>query len=90
MLIGEWIDQNRLTVKEFAAQLGCHFSVVYRWIARETMPQLRWARAIEKMTDGQVTVEELRGSYVVRVADGINKARPASERLHEDEKAHSR
>jgi DNA-binding transcriptional regulator YdaS (Cro superfamily) len=80
MLIGEWIDQNRMTVKEFATGLGCHFSVVYRWMARETMPQLKWAREIEKFTKGAVTVEELRGSYVIRSR--------ASEQLSENEKAH--
>ena len=59
MTLAEYIQTNRGAAADLARALGVSHSTVSRWAAGHTEPSLGMLRAIERATDGAVTVAEL-------------------------------
>jgi DNA-binding transcriptional regulator YdaS (Cro superfamily) len=59
MLLAEWMDETKTTVEALAAQVGSHWTTVYRWRSRRSMPRAGQIKAIVEITGGRVTVADL-------------------------------
>jgi hypothetical protein len=62
--LGTWLDDRSLTVAEFTRMMmknGSHVTryTVDLWLLEESTPNLRNAYAIQQITEGDVTMEEL-------------------------------
>lgn len=60
MNIRDYIEKERLTVKEFAENCCISEAALYRWLKGENIPSIRMARQVSRATGNQVTYEELR------------------------------
>lgn len=65
MRLEEYLLKNQITAPQFAVMIGVHHTMVYRWLKGTASPRLTKAFEIEKATQGQVTVADMRGGYVV-------------------------
>lgn len=59
MDIETYLWKHRLTVTEFARQLGVMRATVSTYVNRTRKPQMKTAKKIEEVTRGEVTVEEM-------------------------------
>jgi predicted transcriptional regulator len=60
MKLKEYLEKNRIEPVIFAVKCGISVTSLYRYL-RGSRPHLRTAAKIERMTQKNVTVEELRG-----------------------------
>ena len=56
-----YLSKNDIPVKMFAAELGISMSYLYQLLKKERRPSIELARKIEKITNGELTVDALRG-----------------------------
>ena len=62
MNLKEYIERNYIPPAKFALELGVNITAIYRYMRGGKPPLLR-AHKIVDMTNGAVTLEDLRGSY---------------------------
>jgi len=60
MKLKAYLDRHRVTISEFVERSGVSMSSLYHYLAGGR-PTKRIAYLIEKYTNGEVTLEELRG-----------------------------
>lgn len=58
MKLIEYLEKYNIGPLEFCVKCNCGVSSLYRWLRGER-PNYRRARQLEKLTNGEVTVEEL-------------------------------
>jgi transcriptional regulator with XRE-family HTH domain len=58
MYLKDWLNENDMTLEEFADK--CEFSrgAVAKWISGERFPRIDALKKIEGITDGGVTVQD--------------------------------
>jgi transcriptional regulator with XRE-family HTH domain len=61
MKLKDYIYFNGYNMKEFAQAVGCSRNYLRLIINREYRPSLRMARMISNETDGEVSINEIRG-----------------------------
>ena len=61
MKLKEYFEKHTITKEEFAFRTKIGFNALWHYIAERRKPRQKIAETIEKMTDGEVTVMELRG-----------------------------
>jgi len=59
MKLKEWLDTYRVSYRELAKETGIHFTVICRYSNEERQPSLGHALTIERVSKGEVTVEDL-------------------------------
>ena len=59
MFLDEWFWRKKITKRKFAEDIGIHPQTAFRIIERDHTPSLFTALAIEKYTEGEVTLFEL-------------------------------
>jgi len=52
-----WMTEQGISVKELAARIGCTPDAVTRWRTRASRPSREMAVALERITEGRVTVD---------------------------------
>lgn len=60
MNLKQYLEKNKINADEFAVKHGFGIASVYRYL-RGKRPNFKVARKIEEVTEGKVTIEELRG-----------------------------
>lgn len=61
MLLRQFVDKYKVDPVKFALDCGIRPSTIYSYLSGKRKPYQETAEAIEKMSDGLVTVKELRG-----------------------------
>lgn len=56
-----YLSKYRIPPTEFAARCGVCVASIHNYIAKSRIPRQKIAEKIEKISDGLVTVKELRG-----------------------------
>lgn len=51
-----YLTDREMSAGDFAADIGVHPSIVYRWLAGDAKPSIENALAIDRVTDGAVPV----------------------------------
>lgn len=59
MELDEWLWRNKCTQRKMAKAIGVHTQTLFNMIKKNRTPTLFTALAIQKFTNGQVTLEEL-------------------------------
>jgi DNA-binding XRE family transcriptional regulator len=59
MKLKEWLDKQLGTKKEFAEKIGVSRYTLYKYLNGEATPRLEIALRIQKVTNGEVRVEDL-------------------------------
>lgn len=59
MRLRQWLKQEKLTVRAFAASIGETDSITRKWVYGQRQPSLPKAVAIQEYTGGAVTVRDL-------------------------------
>lgn len=59
-MLKEYFERNRIDPVQFAVENGISITSIYRYL-RGARPTYKIACKIEKLTDGQVKLEDLRG-----------------------------
>ena len=59
MLLKEYLEKNYLTKSGFAKKLGVTSSTIHNFIAGRSYPTAKLAQRIVKLTNGEVTFEDL-------------------------------
>lgn len=60
MKLKEYFEKNHIDPVAFAVQAGISVTSIYRYM-RGTKPTVRLATKIEQLTEGKVTLKDLRG-----------------------------
>ena len=68
MTLKEYIFRKRIKKEDFANLLGVSASTVEAYIYKRRRPIMERAKEIQELTEGKVTIEELRGE-----CDGCEK-----------------
>lgn len=55
-MLGRWLDEQGLSQRAFAAQIGVHTSSMTDWLKGRWRPTLEAMLAIEQATEGKVPV----------------------------------
>lgn len=61
MKLRKWLDQQKLTNREFAVMIDASDSAIHRWTAtddRKRLPRPEYIKAIEKATEGKVKPQD--------------------------------
>lgn len=59
MELKDYFEMKEIKVKEFAALVGCPMNAIYCYLKGQKVKEYDRAKKIEKLTNGQVTVEDL-------------------------------
>jgi|GEM_PF-2614509 len=59
MDLDEWLWRNKCTRRKIARAIGIHHQTIFNILSKTRTPALFTAIAIEKFTNGAVTIEEL-------------------------------
>jgi transcriptional regulator with XRE-family HTH domain len=63
MKLSKWLQTKKVTMTEFASEVGVTHSAVWRWCNGESFPMLDNLRAIRKATKGQVKAVDFDPEY---------------------------
>ena len=66
MTFKEYLNKYRITVEEFAVRSKLSSASIWHYFSGRRRPTQKTAERIEKMSDGLVTVMELRGKDATR------------------------
>lgn len=67
MKLRAWLEHTRTTQTELAGSLGVSVATVSRWVNGEQSPRIEQAIAMEKISGGDVAVEEWAADSAARV-----------------------
>ena len=59
MKLQNWLEEKRLSKTEFAKRIGITRHALYLYLKGKRQPRLDIALRIERVTNGEVTVEDL-------------------------------
>jgi DNA-binding XRE family transcriptional regulator len=59
MTISEYLKKNKLTRGQFARDVGVVRQAVSHWLDRRNYPSRNIAKKIERMTKGEVTLQDI-------------------------------
>ena len=66
MDLKEYLNSKNIHPTDFARRIHIGVSTIYHWMAKTRFPMQLTAEAVERATNGEVTVKELRGGEDAR------------------------
>ncbi len=83
MHLKAYLAQKNISITEFSKYIECSRCYLSSVVCGQRLPSKRLARDIEKVTDGFVTMQDLKDRYSLRQ---INKLKEIDESIKEKEK----
>lgn len=68
MQLSDWLTHNNISVAVFAERIGVTAQAVRLWTRGERMPGVEQISAIQRVTEGQVTANDLHVACLARLA----------------------
>ena len=63
MLLRDWMKDNSLTITDLGNRLGCSRAAASYWLAGKTRPSAKHTAAIQNLTQGNVTADDLQNGW---------------------------
>ncbi|ANS02937.1 DNA-binding protein [uncultured Mediterranean phage uvDeep-CGR0-AD1-C123] len=63
MLLRDWLNKHDLTITDLALRLGCSRAAASYWLAGKTRPSPKHTLAIQRLTQGNVTADDLQSGW---------------------------